>query len=129
MNSELIAQIFQICIIPLLAILTRYFIKFIDAKAAELNAKTNNEIAQKYTKMIADTITSCVEATNQTYVDSLKQQGKFDEEAQEKAFYQTLNAVLAMLGEDAKNYINETTGDLNTYLRQLIESTVKANKK
>lgn len=128
MNPEIISQIFEFCIIPLLAILTRYAIKFIDAKAKELNAKTENQVAQKYILMIADTIKKCVKTTNQTYVDSLKQQGKFDDAAQEEAFKRTFDAVLVMLGEDAKNYITETTGDLNTYLKQSIESLVNDNK-
>jgi len=129
MNSELITQIFEICIIPLLAILARYIAKFIDAKVTELTAKTDNDIAQKYTTMIGDTIKSCVETTNQTYVDSLKEQGKFDKDAQMQAFDKTLDAILKVLSEDTKKYINETTGDLNTYLKQCIESTVKASKK
>jgi hypothetical protein len=36
--------------------------------------------------MLNRTITECVIATNQTYVETLKQQGKFDEEAQKIAF-------------------------------------------
>lgn len=128
MDAELIAQIFEICLIPLLGIITRYIVKFINAKAKEVEAKADNEIEKKYIKKIADTIQSCVETTNQTYVDTLKKEGKFDAEAQEKAFYKTLNAVLATLGEDVKTYITETAGDLTIYLTQRIESTVKAVK-
>ena len=40
----------------------------------------------KYLKMLSETITKCVIATNQTYVETLKKQGKFDEEAQKIAF-------------------------------------------
>jgi hypothetical protein len=36
--------------------------------------------------MLTDTITKCVIATNQTYVETLKKEGKFDLEAQEVAF-------------------------------------------
>lgn len=128
MDMELITQIFELCIIPLLGILTRYIIKFVDAKAEELNAKAKNELARKYTTEIANTIKKCVKATNQTYVDSLKQQGQFDEKAQEQAFNKTLNAVITILSAEAKNYIIETTGDLRMYLTQLIESDVQDNK-
>lgn len=128
MNSD-ISQIFEICIIPILGVLTGFIIKFINVKSNELTAKTNNEIAQKYTLMIANTIKHCVETTNQTYVDSLKKQSKFDEQAQKEAFQKTLNAVIASLSLDAIKYINETTRDMNTYLTQLIESTVKSSKK
>lgn len=128
MNAELLAQIFEICIIPLLAVLTRYAVKFFQAKSDELTQRTNNEIAEKYAKLITDTITDCVIATNQTYVDSLKKQGKFDGEAQKQAFQETYIAVMDVLSEDAKTYIEETMGDLQTYLIKRIEATVNANK-
>ncbi|MCM1324350.1 MAG: hypothetical protein NC218_09315 [Acetobacter sp.] len=128
MNTQLIAEIFEICVIPLLAILTRYAVKFFQAKADELTQKADNELTAKYTQLITDTITECVIATNQTYVDSLKKQGKFDAEAQKKAFEETYVAVMDILSEDVKTYINETTGDLQTYLIKKIESTVNANK-
>lgn len=125
---EIIIQIFQLCIIPLLGILTKYLVDYLNAKLDELNAKTENETAEKYTTMIFDTITKCVIATNQTYVNSLKEQNAFDAEAQKTAFNKTMNAVLEILSEDAKQYIIETTGDLNTYLTNLIEAEVNKNR-
>ena len=125
---EIIIQIFQLCIIPLLSILTKYLVDYFNARRDELNAKTENETAQKYTTMIFDTITKCVIATNQTYVNSLKEQNAFDAEAQKTAFNKTMNAVLGILSEDAKQYIIETTGDLNTYLTNLIEAEVNKNR-
>ena len=125
---EIIIQIFQLCIIPLLGILTKYLVDYLNAKRDELNAKTENETAEKYTTMIFNTITKCVIATNQTYVNSLKEQNAFDAEAQKTAFNKTMNAVLEILSEDAKQYIIETTGDLNTYLTNLIEAEVNKNR-
>lgn len=125
---EIIIQIFQLCIIPLLGILTKYLVDYLNTKRDELNAKTENETAEKYTTMIFDTITKCVIATNQTYVNSLKEQNAFDAEAQKTAFNKTMNAVLEILSEDAKQYIIETTGDLNTYLTNLIEAEVNKNR-
>ena len=92
----------------------------------ELKGKTKNEIAKKYADMVSQTIEDCVIATNQTYVESLKAQNAFDKEAQEIAFNKTLNAVMAILSEDAKAYIRETSGDLTFYLTQQIE--IKVNK-
>jgi len=37
------------------------------------------EKVNKYVKMLSDIITKCVIATNQTYVETLKKQGKFDQ--------------------------------------------------
>lgn len=125
---ELLIQIFQVCIIPLLGILTKYIVDYLSARREEVNTKVDSEKAQKYISMIYDTITNCVIATNQTYVNSLKESNKFDAEAQKEAFNKTMNAVLAILTDDAKDYISAITGDLNTYLTQLIEAEVNKNR-
>ena len=126
---NLLTQIFEVCIIPLLGILTTYIVKYIQVKSAEITEKTDNAIVDKYTVMLADTITACVLATNQTYVEALKKQGKFDAEAQKAAFNMTLNAVMEILSDDAKEYLSEAFGDLNSYITSQIEASVNMNKK
>ena len=125
---EIVIQIIQVCVIPLLGILTKYLVDYLIAKRDEINSKTDNETAQKYTNMIYQTVVDCVIATNQTYVDSLKKSGSFDEAAQKEAFNRTMNAIMTILSDDAKEYITEATGDLNTYLTQLIEAEVNKRK-
>lgn len=125
---EIVIQIIQVCVIPLLGILTKYLVDYLTAKRNEINSKTDNETAQKYTNMIYQTVVDCVIATNQTYVDSLKKSGSFDEAAQKEAFNRTMNAIMTILSDNAKEYITEATGDLNTYLTQLIESEVNKRK-
>ena len=128
MDAEVIAQIFEICVIPLLGILTTYFVKLINAKITEIGNSSNNELEKKYLIMLNSIITDCVIATTQTYVESLKKQGKFDAEAQKKAFNLTLNAVLNILNDDAKKVLTEAVGDLNLYISQKIEAEVNLNK-
>lgn len=125
---ELLVQIFQVCIIPLLGILTKYLIDFLNAKRQEINQTVDNETAIKYNNMIFNTVTDCVIATNQTYVEALKAQGAFDAEAQKIAFQKTLDAVLSILTDDAKEYIQQAFGDITVYLTTLIESSVNKNK-
>ena len=125
---EIVIQIIQVCVIPLLGILTKYLVDYLTAKRNEINSKTDNETAQKYTNMIYQTVVDCVIATNQTYVYSLKKSGSFDEAAQKEAFNRTMNAIMTILSDDAKEYITEATGDLNTYLTQLIEAEVNKRK-
>ena len=101
----LIREIIEVCIIPLLGVLVTYLVKYINAKSAELSAKTDDALAKKYIAMLSSTITNCVIATNQTYVETLKKQGKFDAEAQKEAFNMTLNAVSKLLTDDAKELL------------------------
>lgn len=126
--TELLAQIFQLCIVPLAGVLTSFLVSYLKKKSVELQEKTDNELAKKYMQMLTDTICVCVMATNQTYVDALKKQGKFDKEAQEKAFQMTLNAVLAILSQEAQDYLTSIYGDLNAYITQLVEAQVNQCK-
>ena len=128
MTTEMIANIFEVCILPLLAVLTGYAVQFIRDKSAEVAARTDSENAKKYITMIEKTITDCIIATNQTYTNYLKEQGKFDEVAQKEAFEKSFNAIMTILSEDAKQYIITTTGDINVYLTQKIEAEVSKNK-
>jgi len=59
-----LALIFEICIIPLLGVLTTFLVALIRNKIAEINNKTNNETAEKYLTMLSETVISCVIATN-----------------------------------------------------------------
>ena len=126
---EMLTQIFQVCIVPLLGILTTFLVQLIKTKQAELVSKTDSEINKKYMDMLTDTITKCVIATNQTYVDALKDQNAFTKEAQKEALIKTSSAVLTILSEDAKEYLNETLGALNAYITTQIEAQVNAYKK
>lgn len=124
----MIREIIEVCLIPLLGVLVTYLVKYINAKSKELEASTDNELAKKYISLLSSTITNCVIATNQTYVEALKKQGKFDAEAQKEAFNMTLNAIMALLTDEAKQYLSEIYGDLNTYITNQIEATVNQNK-
>ena len=128
MGMEMLAQIFEVCIIPLLGVLTAYFIKFVNAKSAEIGTKVENETQKKYLEMLNSTITDCVIATTQTYVDSLKKQGTFDAEAQKVAFTMTYESVVKLLTDEATEYLNEAVGDLQLYITQKIEAEVNLNK-
>lgn len=128
MSQDLINQIFQLCIIPLLGVLTGFFVKWINAKSKEIQTNNDDALGNKYIQMLTDTITTCVIATNQTYVEALKQQGKFDTEAQKEAFKRTTEAVLEVLSEDAKKYLTEVYGDLYRYIDEKVEATVNEAK-
>lgn len=124
----LLYQILEVCVIPLLGILTAYIVKFINIKSAEIQNKVDNDTADKYIAMLADTISACVIATNQTYVETLKKQNAFTAEAQKEAFNLTYNAVIAVLTDEAKEYLTAIYGDLTAYITNKIEAEVNISK-
>lgn len=125
---SLLYQVLEVCVIPLLGILTAYAIRYINIKSEEIQAKVDNDIADKYIALLADTISACVMATNQTYVEALKKQDAFTIEAQKEAFNLTFNAVMLVLTDEAKDYLTEIYGDLTTYITSKIEAEVNLNK-
>lgn len=124
----LVPILFQMVLIPLLAILTKYITTWIQIKINELTQNKNDKTFTKYMTMLQDTVIDCVIATNQTYVEALKTQGKFDAEAQKIAFQKTYDAVMQILTEDAVTYLNEALGDLDAYVNTLIEAQVNMQK-
>ena len=125
---KMLYEILEVCIIPLLGILTVYAVKFIKIKSDEITKKTDNEIANKYIDLLSTTISDCVIATNQTYVEVLKKDNAFTAEAQKEAFKLTYDAVMGVLSEDAKTYLTSIYGDLTAYITTKIEAEVNLNK-
>ena len=124
----LLYEILQVCVIPLLGVLTAYIIKFINIKSLEIQSNVSNDMADKYIGMVAETISACVIATNQTYVEALKKQNAFTADAQKEAFNLTYNAVMAILTDDAKEYLAEIYGDVAAYITNKIEAEVNISK-
>lgn len=128
MDLNLLQDILEVCIIPLLGVLTAYLVNYIKVKSLELTNKTDSEMADKYIQMLTQTITDCVIATNQTYVEALKKQEAFTKEAQKEAFQKTYDAVMLVLTDDAKEYLAEAYGDLTAYITMKIEAEVNISK-
>ena len=126
--TNLLYQIVEVCIVPLLGILTAYIVKFIKTKSYEIQNKTESDTADKYIAMVAETIASCVIATNQTYVEALKKKNAFTTEAQKEAFQMTYDAVMAILTDEAKYYLTQLYGDVSAYITTKIEAEVNISK-
>ena len=124
----LLQQVFEVCIVPLLGVLTCFLVNYIKAKTAELNTNNSNELLSKYLTMLSDTVCDCVIATNQTYVEALKNKNAFDAEAQKVAFEMTYNAVIKVLSAEATEYLTNIYGDLSVYITNMIEAEVNRNK-
>lgn len=126
--THIITQIFEIVIFPLLGVGTVYLISLIRAKNQELKENQNQIAYYKYLDMLERTIENCVLATTQTYVSTLKKEGKFDKDAQVIAFQKTYDSVMKVLTKDAKEFLETVIGDLEIYVSEKIEAEVIKNK-
>lgn len=126
--AELLQQIFTVCLVPLLGVLTAYLVALIKKKTQEISEKTSNALLQKYTGILSQVIIDCVVATKQTYVDELKDNRAFDAEAQKAALERTYNAVIRTLSDDALAYLGGAFDDLESYIKEKIEAQVQYTK-
>lgn len=121
-------ELTQIVIIPLISALALFLIYFISVKTQELKKKVKNEDAHKYIDMLDNTIVNCVIATTQTYVEALKKENAFTEEAQKEALRRTYENVMKIVTEDMKLCLTTVVGDLEAYILNKIEAEVKITK-
>ena len=112
----------------LLSALFAYLIVYINKKKQALLETSKSEIEKKYIEKISKTITDCVIATNQTFVETLKKENAFTKEAQEEAFQKTITNVMSILNEDCIEYHERITTDITIYLRNQIEAEENKNK-
>lgn len=98
---------------------------FVVAKFTQwINGKIADKKAANYLTTILNLVVDCVKETYQTYVETLKKEGKFDKEAQEKALNLCLNKIKEQITTEIKDYIVNNFGDIDGYLKSLIESTL-----
>ena len=115
-------------LIPLLITIITICICTITSKIAKNAAES---APSKYSEIIyglENIVNKAVITTNQTFVNELKKQGKFDKEAMEVAYNKTFNSIVASLSQSFFEYIDEETIDIDTLLKNMIETSVNWNK-
>lgn len=93
-----------------------------------LNSKIKNEKAAKFAVDVSTIVMNSVKTIMQTYVESLKQEGAFTEEKQKEALVKCLDIVKTQLTPELTTYIKENFGDIEEYLRTLIEAAIYSLK-
>lgn len=115
-------------LIPLLITIITICICMMTSKVAKDAART---APSKYSEIIyalENIVNKAVITTNQTFVNELKKQGKFDKEAMEEAYNKTFNSIVASLSQSFFEYIDEEAVDIDTLLKNMIETSVDWNK-
>lgn len=126
--NEFLSNLLIAVITAAVPVLTAYGVGLIKKAAANAAANTDSAKAQGYILEIGNAISDAVAATSQTYVDALKNAGKFDKEAQEEAAKKALTACLASISPAAQSFIEALYGDIKEYLTTRIEAEVRKQK-
>ena len=123
--STILLMIVAIVGLPLVAYLLTTASAFLKSKAEEIKDKHSRELIQQAITAVEQAVLFVM----QTYVDSLKQSGKFDITAQQKALLTAKTAAIEMINDNMKAAIEDGYGSFDTWLDTRIEQTVRATKK
>ena len=113
-------------------VVTSVLLPLITLGGTKLIQLINQKIKDEKTRIILTGLSTIVEravrSVTQTYVDSLKKSGKFDQEAQRIAFSLAKEEVLKELNQETKSFIKTNYGNVNDFVTTQIESTINLIK-
>lgn len=96
---------------------------------AKLQARTKNEKAGHVLTNFERLVQQVVQEVNQTFVESLKKEGKFDVEAQREAFELASEKIKKLTTDKVIKVINELSNDnFEEYIKTQIENQVNLQK-
>ena len=126
--KEILVEIGTSVVCLLLASVLLFLAKWVHIKCEQLKAKTDSEALKALLDKIDFIVQLCVETTNQTFVDDLKENNKFTEQEKQQAYNKTFESIENMLTEDDKEQILANFGDLSTFLKTSVENYIKSSK-
>lgn len=120
--EELISSIMYVVItviVPMVGIYIKTFLQTkIDAMLAEMENNKNKALVEQ----AVEAIETIVDSVSQTYVDALKKEGKFNEEAHKKAKELAIQKAKLAIAEEAKEAVSSIYCDFDSFLDDKIEA-------
>ena len=122
----------EIIISIISVVVTSVVLPLITLGGTKLIQLINQKIKDEKTRNILTGLTTIVEravrSVTQTYVDTLKKNGKFDQEAQLVALSLAKDEVLRELNTETRIFIETDYGNINDFVTTQIESTINLIK-
>lgn len=115
-----------IIFIPFIA---KYLVMFLDKAKEETAERIKNKKIENTITRILEIVENSVIATNQTFVSEVKKSDGLTINDKKEAYDKTLSMIKTMLTNDMIDLIVDEYGDLDAYLKTLIEKIVAEKKK
>jgi len=125
---EQVQEIIINAILLLVPVLVGYLVAFIKKKTDELQNKINKDEVYKYIDILESTVVNVVTCVQETFVQTLKDKGEFNEEFAKEAYVTAKTDILNILGEAGVTTLQTAYGDIDILLKALIEAAVKKIK-
>lgn len=123
--TEIFQALLGAVITAVVPVISFYIVKYLKVLFENILVKSDVEYFNDTLNQALQLITTAVTSTSQTYVDKLKAEGKFTEEAHIEAFNRTKEIVLSLMNEEMKDLISAAYDDLDQWLDHQIEATVR----
>lgn len=130
--TEVLNYCLYVVITVILPVIAKYIIDFTKAKIKESNfieEAVKNEYVNSLVKDALSSVMDAVLYVNQTFVDTLKANGEFTQNAWTEAKQKAYQAALLTISEESKKAIDELYGSFDKWLQLKIESSVNTAKK
>lgn len=126
--TNLLTELLYVVLIGAIPIVSKYLIQQIEAKKNEILKNDKAEDFQNQIDGAMSLVEKVVDYVSQTYVDTLKKEGKFDAAAQQNAYNKAVEALEKLMDDDMKHVLINVYGDLSTWMKVAIESYIKSRK-
>lgn len=126
--KDVIMTVLQAVLIAAIPVIVGFICRYLWAKKEALET---DEAFGEFSFILAqamEAVTTAVQYVCQTYVDGLKQSGKFTVENQKKAFQMAYDKACLIMTQEAKDFIKEVYGSLSAWLTAQIEAQVREQK-
>lgn len=118
-------------IISFTPILCKYIIQGVATVKTSIDTKTKTikdealaALIANANEKVAEIVVHAVQSTNQTFVNDLKAEGNFSDEAKAKAFSNTYDTVKSLITDETAELIRIGYGDIEVYIQNKIESVI-----
>lgn len=126
--KEFIQQLMYLVITGILPFVTVYFANYVKAIIQKNSEKSENEQIQSLINYAGEAISVAVITVSQTYVDTMKAEGKFDKEAQAIAKQMAIDKAKELISTEMKSAIETIYTNFDAYLDNYIETLVRETK-
>ena len=93
-----------------------------------MNSKIKDQTLARHLTAVTQIVTDAVMNVFQSFVDTLKKNGNFDEAAQKEAKDRAMEIILNQLTPELKDYITDNYGDIYEWISNKIESVIYSLK-
>lgn len=123
--KEILMSGLYLGLIALVPVAIQVLKKCSEALINYLDVKVDNEVVNEVLSEIVLFVSDAVSYTMQTYVDSMKSSGEWNEEAKKTAFNKAMETAKEFISEESREMFESVYGDLDKYIGVLIEAKVK----